>query len=109
MGRRRRWSSGISTQSRGTGSVSPIPRALSKGRSVVHHPDPGSWSCQRRPPEGKGPLWTMGPGPCRLAACWPRTAATISVGALARGPAPRLGSRQALTHSSAEAKLLALP
>lgn len=53
----------------------------------------------------------MGPGPCQLAACWPPgLLPPPSPWVLwPEAPAPGWGPRQALTHSSSEAKLLALP
>lgn len=91
---RRRWSSCVSAQSRGTGPSLLAPGPLSKGLSVVRHPRPRLLVL---PPEATGRQGSSldhGPRPMLASLLLaPRTAAaTISMGALARGPRPGLGS-----------------
>lgn len=80
-------------------------------------PGPGSESRHWRPPEGKGLLWTVGPGLCWLASCRPPGLLLLLPSLWVLWPeAPGLGCwgprgepRQLLMHSSSEAKLLELP
>ena len=91
---RRRWSSCVSAQSRGTRPSLLAPGPLSKGLSVVRHPQP---RLLISPPEATGRQGSSldhRPQPMLAGLLLaPKTvAATISVGALARGPDPGLGS-----------------
>lgn len=96
---RRCWSSCVSAQSRGTGPSLLAPGPLSKGLSVVRHPQPRFLVS---PPEATGRQGSSldhRPRPMLAGLLLaglllaPRTAAaTISEGALARGPGPGLGS-----------------
>lgn len=77
---------------------------------------PGSGSCHWRPPEGKAFPWTVAPGLCWLASCWPPGLLLPPSLWVLWPEAPGLGwwgprrePWQLLMHSSSEAKLLALP